>query len=906
MNNLKQKAAKERLSTVKQLKDTSIAIAKTKEILNDCPGFVPGWIELGLCYRKIRDRTSALETFRTALKLRPQNVRIRVQLSTEQLHFNKLEDCQENLQQLLAKAPNHVRGIINLGKVYQKQRESERAIELYKRALQLDPKAHEATINLVEQLQKCKRHDEAIQYVEQATYYAPKNFNLLICWGKLEQSRRNFTLALKHFQKAIALHPDKINAYFCQIDTLWKLGDRDEAKHQLENLRSSYGDRYPVLICSGSFERKSGQRAKALRWHQLAQTKAAGSGQLIKAQILIAEDLKALGRYDEALESVESTIALKPDRLPSLVIKGSILLAKAELAKAAEVYEHILTLKPVHFEARIELAKIYSQSGQVDRAIALLEETQSRLGIKVETCIRLGLLYQALEDWENAEISYVKACEAKPNNYQGYYELANLHFLQGDIEVAFQLLDLARQKSPHSVEVELRWIQFQKRLGNIDLCQKPLIELLKQSPNNLDLWWQLCIVYMNQGDYASASNVLAQINVDSRYGIQRTQELRAKIYFNQYDYQQAEKYLREAISLSATATAERNELAAILMLTGRIDEARQELRIATQELGLRVHPGKVQVPLKSHIAMTINQLRINPPLLAELLQAETAFNRILAFGSILEREPNYLGAALYLARELRTQGIFERVKHNLPQNSTHLPTIPKRIVQFWDEPEPPPEVEKVCQSWQDCNPEYEYHRFSLDEAIAFLTENYDERVLQAFANCEHPATQSDFFRLAYLYKMGGFYADADDKCRQSLDTLVDLNPELVILQEDFACIGNNFLGCIPGQSIIQRAFEQAVENLSYYSNESPWFKTGPGLITSAVGSGLVAYLSNENYQTWPRLLVLNQSELRKIVVQHIYLPYKRTDKSWLHESSNRRLKMLPVNVQSSSTERLAV
>ena len=896
MNNSKQKAAKERLSTVKQLKDTSTAIAKIQEILDDFPEFVPGWVELGFCYRKIRDRTSALATFATALKLRPQDVRIRIQLSTEQLHFGKLEDCQENLQQLLAKAPNHVRGMINLAKVHQKKGEREKAIELYKKVLQIDPQANEATINLVEQLQKCNLYAEAIQYLQKATHNSPKHFGLLICWGKLEQSRRNFPPALEYFQQAISLHPDKLNAYFGQIDTLWQLGDYKEVKHQLENLRSNFGDRYPVLIYSGGFERKLGRRENALRWHQLAQTKAAELGQIINVQIEIAEDLKALGRYDEALETIESTIALQPEHLPSLVIKGSILLAKAELAKAAEAYEHILTLKPVHFEARIELAKIYSQSGQVDRAIALLEETESLLGIKVKTCIRLGLLYQALEDWENAEISYVKACQAKPDNYQGYYELANLHFLQGDIEVAFELLDQARQKSPYSVEVELRWIQFQKRLGNIDLCQKPLIELLKQSPKNLKLWWELCIVYMNQGNYASAANVLKRINVDSQYGIRRTQELRAKIYFHQYNYQQAEQYLREAIALSPVANFERNQLAAILMLTGRIDEARQELRIATQELGLRVHPGKVQVPLKSHIAMTLNQLRINPPLLAELLQAErTSPNRMLAFGRIVKREPNYLGAALYLTRELRTQGIFEHLKYNLAQNSSRLPTIPKRIVQFWDEPEPPPEVEQICQSWQDCNPEYEYHRFSLDEAIAFLNEHYDERVLQAFANCDLPATQSDFFRLAYLYKMGGFYADADDKCRRSLDTLVDLSPELVILQEDFACIGNNFLGCIPGQSIIQQAFEQAVENLSYYSNESPWFKTGPGLITSAVSSGLVAYLSNKNYQTWPRLLVLNQSELRKIVVQHIYLPYKRTDKSWLHESSHRRLKMLPVS-----------
>jgi len=84
-----------------------------------------------------------------------------------------------------------------------------------------------------------------------------------------------------------------------------------------------------------------------------------------------------------------------------------------------------------------------------------------------------------------------------------------------------------------------------------------------------------------------------------------------------------------------------------------------------------------------------------------------------------------------------------------------------------------------CQSWRNCNPEYEYIRFSFQGAIAFLKKHYDHRVLKAFQICEQPATQADLFRLAYLYKMGGFYADIDDRCRKSLDPMIALNPELV-------------------------------------------------------------------------------------------------------------------------------
>jgi len=177
--------------------------------------------------------------------------------------------------------------------------------------------------------------------------------------------------------------------------------------------------------------------------------------------------------------------------------------------------------------------------------------------------------------------------------------------------------------------------------------------------------------------------------------------------------------------------------------------------------------------------------------------------------------------------------------------------------------------------------------FSLDKAIAFLQENYDSQVLQAFNNCHHAATKSDFFRLAYLNKMGGFYADVDDKCLQPLDALVNHNPELIVAQGLRSNIENDFLGCIPGQVMIAAAFNQAVESLIDYCNESPWFKTGPALITSSVCNGLVPYLTTPDYPDLPRIIVLNQSQLRHTVHQHLPLAYKKTNKSWNHDAKRK-------------------
>ncbi|WP_019506845.1 tetratricopeptide repeat protein [Pleurocapsa sp. PCC 7319] len=796
------------------------------------------------------------------------------------------------IQKLLEKSPNNFNILMHLGKLERQRGRRKQALKYYQKALEIDPQNLWANLDVAIELRDLNNFEAARKKIDLALEYYPDNFNALIQMGQLEQKSQQLEIALSYFQQAIANYPERIEPHFNRIDILFDLGRLVEAQNNLEILRQRYPEEPRTVMYSGHLARKLGQRGKALQCFCLAQEKASNLADSLNAELFALEELRDLGRINEALKLIEAIIPKFPENIRAQMIKGSIFQKIPNLSAAASVYKSILATNPEHLNSRIELAKIYSQSGQVELAITLLEETYRLLGANIPVLIQLGSLYQALENWQAARQSYQEICHQHPNHHHGYCLLANLVFLQGETGAALKLLQTAQDKIPNSVYILIQLIELQLRLGNLELSHQLLINGLARFPHNIQLSWQLGRVLMEQGDYAAALDVLDQISTDNQDWIRQTEQLRGNVYFYQYDYPKAEAHFQKAISLSAIATGARNRLATIFMLTGRIDEARQEFKIATEELKLKTPPGKTAVPLKSHPAMVTNELRINPPLLAELQKAqqETGSERILKLGSLLAQEPTYLGTALYLARELRQQGIFDGIQQTLSINSTSIPAIPQRIVQFWDEPEPPEELQRICQSWIDLNPQYEYTRFSLNTAIAFLRQHYDAQVLQAFANCDQPATQADFFRLAYLNIMGGFYADADDLCRQSLDTIVSLNPELVVLQEDFACIGNNFLGCIPGQSMIRTAFHQAVNNLTDYCNEGPWFKTGPGLITSVVCSGLIPYLTYTDYQMWPRLLVLTQSQLRKFITQHIFLAYKRTNKSWQHNAYHRRIR----------------
>ena len=870
------------------------AIAAIQPILTKSPQNVRAKLIYGTLLKRQLDFKTAVEVYQNIIILAPKNIQARLELATCLNELDKSKEAIDVLQAAQTFYPHNLRIIKKIGDSYRKQQDRKQALKCYQKALEIEPQSLIANLDVVIELRALDDLEAAKKQIHQTLKYHPDNYHALMQMGRLEQKQQQLAIALKYFQKAIEIYPEKIEPNLSKIDILFDLGCFAEAQNNLEILRQRCPEEFRVFIYSAHFARKLGQREKALEWFRLAQEKAPSLDHALNTKLFIIEEIRDLGDLDEALKLIDLIIQQFPDNIRAQMIKGSIFQKIPNLVEATNIYKNILTANPENFNSQIELAKIYSQSGQIEVAIALLEKTYQSLGANIQVLVQLGSLNQALENWQAAYKWYQKIYQNYPYNHQGYCLLANLIFLHGEAAIALKLLQQAQVKLPGSVHILHKLVDFQMRLGNLELSHKLLNKGLTRFPHNIQLSWQLCRLYMQEGEYAAALEVLDKISTDNQDWIRQTEQLRANIYFYLYDYQQAEEHFKKAISLAPVTPGERNRLATIFLLTGRIDRARQEFKIATEELNLKTPPGKTAVPLKSHPAMVTNELRINPPLLTQLqaAQQKAGSERIIEFGSLLAQEPNYLGTALYLARELRHQGIFTGIQQALSQNSTNIPAIPQRIVQFWDEPEPPAEVQRICQSWIELNPEYEYTRFSLNTAIAFLEQHYDAKVLQAFANCDQPATQADFFRLAYLNKMGGFYADADDLCRQSLDTIVNLKPELVILQEDFACIGNNFIGCVPGQNMIRQAFEQAVENLSYYCNEGPWFKTGPGLITSVVCSNLVPYLTCKDYHKWPRLLVLTQAQLRKIIYQHVYLSYKRTNKSWQYDSYHRRLKSI--------------
>jgi mannosyltransferase OCH1-like enzyme len=206
--------------------------------------------------------------------------------------------------------------------------------------------------------------------------------------------------------------------------------------------------------------------------------------------------------------------------------------------------------------------------------------------------------------------------------------------------------------------------------------------------------------------------------------------------------------------------------------------------------------------------------------------------------------------------------------------------IPRQIMQYWDQRHPPRDIADLMRTWVETHPGYQYCRFDDTAAREYLTTHFPEAVLNAYQCASHPAQKSDLFRLAYLFREGGWYVDADDRCVGNLSAISRPNAELNVYQEQYATLGNNFLGCIPGEPVIERALTLAVETVNRGDSDAIWLATGPGLLTRAFAEVLVE--QGAAWRDWLQArCILERSELSNVSWPHSISRYKDTRRGWL-------------------------
>lgn len=241
-----------------------------------------------------------------------------------------------------------------------------------------------------------------------------------------------------------------------------------------------------------------------------------------------------------------------------------------------------------------------------------------------------------------------------------------------------------------------------------------------------------------------------------------------------------------------------------------------------------------------------------------------------------------------------------------PTSTIFTKKPPMKVVQFWDRLNNLPEDVKECiETWKEVENQG-IERLLFDKILArdFILEKLGSRYLHAFDKCYHPAMQSDYFRLCYIFIEGGCYIDTDDVYngvqiknlfddgRLKIQPLCyDTVSNMMVPPESFTKNGsyseswifyfnNNPLIACSAHPIIERALIQATQLLEKkHSNCLPEIQstTGPGNLSKSIFN-----LVTEDIELKNTLLVLSNWE--DIAKTKWELDYRNDARNWRHSN----------------------
>lgn len=455
---------------------------------------------------------------------------------------------------------------------------------------------------------------------------------------------------------------------------------------------------------------------------------------------------------------------------------------------------------------------------------------------------------------------------------------ADIAMKDKDAAQALTLLERHAHRSHANPRLLSALAEARMNLGLSDLALRHLEERLKEAPQNTQLRFLLAKFLLQMGDGIRARAVLHDMGPLSEQAIRRRAVLRAEAELVEGAPEQAIAQLSDFGPQPAQAAAPFGLRARAHILLGNVDEAWTEHRHASALIAQNDPAGESSMkPTQSIMGQIINEFRLlaTSEDLGHCAAHVDPTDAIRYYQARLAQDPRSTPLALCLMAAVHKRRVQAGSK-TFGAAPLHGKGIPKALYQYWDAPEPPPQVAHLMAENRALNPDFAYRLFDDRAARAYLAEKGEMDVLRAYRLATEPAGKADLFRLALLWHEGGVYIDADDRCLKPFSQTISLDRRFIGYQEYFMSVGNNFLAVRPKEPAIRSALEEAVGAFSGPQGESLWLATGPGALTRA----FACHFLDEEGQMSAGVELLTTRELRDFLSPHVMLSYKATGQHW--------------------------
>lgn len=473
------------------------AIAEYEEIVRLDPKSADDHILLGRLYRINNDLLKAENEFKTAVTLQPDSEDA---VATLAYLYNE-EGDPARAAEVLNKVPEGDRSgkvYSALGYTYEQGKDYKKAIEAYKKSLQLDPDNLDTQRSLAQNLMNDNQSEAALEQYKQIVEGDPHDAQSYQRIAEIYRRDGKFDMALDALRKAQAEVPDSQEIPYNIAVIYQAQGKFEEAENLLNDLlqksektdnnysAGEKNNRAIFLERLGSVYRDSGKTQMAV--DTFRRMIPLGDDSATRAYQQMIDTLRDGKQYSQATTVAQEAVAKLPnDRNLKLVLAGQ-LADSGKLEEGLKLASSLLKGGPEDRDVYVAIATIYSRAKrwpEAEQNIAKAQQMASKPEDRDYVNFIAASFFERQHKYDEAEQMFKRVLADDPNNaavlnYLGYM-LADRGMR---LEEALTYVKKATSLDPQNYAYldSLGWTYY--KMGNYDLAEANLRKALERTGND--------------------------------------------------------------------------------------------------------------------------------------------------------------------------------------------------------------------------------------------------------------------------------------------------------------------------------------------------------------------------------------------------------------------------------------
>jgi tetratricopeptide (TPR) repeat protein len=402
---------------------------------------------------------------------------------------------------------------------------------------------------------------------------------LRLMLANLEARRGRYREALEHLEIIRKNNPDDAMAqYFCGRIHL-QLKEYRQAEACLSAALESSGNIAPVLFDLGTLYQVTGRTEEAIEVYKRLLTLNPDDMAVLECIISLYVDF---GKHELAEHHINHLKKITDKGAPERQMIGLVYLKQGRYEQAVEELESVVAERPDDSKARYYLATAYEQSGDTARAISNFNLVSKDSEFYFSSRIHLALVYNDLDQQEQATTVLQQLREAGERRPELYLLLSTFLEEQENYDDAEAVVHEGLVYNPRDEELLFRLgVVFDKK-GNEQACIDQMEMVLEVNPEHADALNYIGYTWGEKGIKLDEAERLIRkahsLKPDSGYIVDSL----GWVYFQQKRYREALNQLERAAVMVPDDPTVAEHLGDVYLKLNRIEKALFQYRKALE------------------------------------------------------------------------------------------------------------------------------------------------------------------------------------------------------------------------------------------------------------------------------------------------------------------------------------